>query len=325
MRLRELSQTKLALGGDVTLSIVTDTSAGAADTLFGELWRQVYKFERQFSRFLPQSELSVFNRSTGLKTSITLDFRQLLLSARLLSQETNGLYNPFILPALQRAGYKKSAVAGYEHDIQADYTDRRVVEVDHLVIGDDWAEIPYGTALDLGGCGKGYLADQLGETLKNQSVQGYWLSLGGDIATMGRDENDKQLILAIRDAKNLETASEWVVVCPPEHTSVATSGTYRRKGQDIKKDWHHIIDPLTLEPAVTDIRLATVCAATAVRADVLASCAVILGSKKAPAFLRKHGAVAALLQCVNDKEVNFEKVFGERIMKSSLYQAEGVA
>lgn len=309
----------------MTLAIVTDVSVSAADTLFGELWRQVYRFERQFSRFLPQSELSVFNRSTGLKTPVSPEFQQLLLSARLLGQETGGLYNPFILPALQRAGYKKSAVSGYKGDVQADYSDRRVVDVDHLIIGDDWAEISYGTALDIGGCGKGYLADQLGETLKNQPVQGYWLSLGGDIVTMGRDENDKQLILAIQDAENLETLSEWIVTCPPEHAAVATSGTYRRKGQDFIKDWHHIIDPFTLEPAVTDIRLATVCAATALRADVLASCAVILGSKKAPAFLKKHGAVATLLQCVNDKGANFEKVFGERITKGSLYQAEGAA
>lgn len=317
MRLRSLSQTKLALGGDITLGIVTDMSSNESTQLFAILWRQVYIFERRFSRFLPMSELSVFNSSAGLKTNITPNFIDLLTSAKQLGVETNGLYNPFILPALQRSGYIASAMSGYETDPQTDYSKRVVVSIDNLTIGDTWALIPYASALDLGGCGKGYLADQLGKTLKNHSIVGYWLSLGGDVATMGHDENGDRITLNIQDANNLEETTDWIVDCPAEYAAVATSGTFQRKGQDVKKDWHHIIDPTTLQPAVTDIRLATVCAGTALRADVLASCAVILGSKKAPDFLKKQGALSVLLQCIDNEGETFEKQIGTRIMKNS--------
>ncbi len=323
MHLRELSQTKQALGGTIELAVVTHASPKESERLFNTLWRQVFMFEKQFSRFLPMSELSAFNRSAGLKTFITPEFRDLLIKARELGISTGGLYNPFILPALQRAGYTQSAALGYEADPQEDHSRKRVVGVESLNIGDEWALIPYGTAIDMGGCGKGYLADRLGETLHNNRVVGYWLSLGGDVATFGSDAEGNNITLNIQNADNLDDVAGWILHCPRQHAAAATSGTFRRKAQASGK-WHHIIDPKTLRPAVTDVRLATVCASTALEADVLASCAVILGSKKAPAFLKKHGAKAVLLQCMDDNGVTFEKKFGPSIKRSYAKRAEEV-
>lgn len=295
MRLSQVSQTKQALGGEVSLNLVTSAPTSGVERLFAELWQQVYQFERQFSRFLPMSELSIFNRSAGLKTYVTPAFKDLLSAAKTMGLQTGGLYNPFVLPAVQRAGYIRSAAAGYEADAQDDYSGNSVVSVEHLEIGDDWVSIPYGTALDMGGCGKGYLADRLAQSLQNQAVKGYWLSLGGDITAAGHDENGDPITLNIQDADNLSSVSDWVIHCPAAPSAVATSGTFRRRGQ-AGKNWHHIIDPKTGKPADTDIRLATVCSHKAITADVLASCAVILGLQKAPSFLRTHGSTAFLLQ-----------------------------
>jgi thiamine biosynthesis lipoprotein len=324
MHVRELAQTRQALGGDVTLAFVTDASPKEIERIFNKLWRQVFMFERRFSRFLPMSELSTFNRSAGLKTFITPEFKDLLTKAKGISIKTDGFYNPFILPALQRAGYVKSAVSGYENDAQEDFSKRQVVSVDNLTIDESWASIPYGTALDLGGCGKGYLADLLGEILTNEPVEGYWLSIGGDIATLGHDERDNNISLSIQDANDTDNVTNWTVFCPSGHSSTATSGTFNRKTQNADKNWHHSIDPRTLQPAVTDIRLATVCASTVIEADVLASCAVILGSKKAPSFLKKHGVRAALLQCADDEGRFFIKKFGKYIKKGYSQQPKGV-
>lgn len=313
MRLRELSQTKLALGGNITIALITDISTEKANEIFEGLWRQVFIFERQFSRFIPQSELTLFNRLQGVRTNVSPEFKDLLTNTKQLSIETEGLFNPFILPILQKAGYMKSAVPGFEADAKIDYTDRRVVEIDKLEIGDNWATIPYGTAIEMGGIGKGYLADQLKKSLEELPIQGYWMSLGGDVVTKGKDKNGNNLSLNIQNAENLSEKTKWIVECPIGYSATATSGTFRRKNQFSNKFWHHIINPYTLEPAVTDIRLATVCADTATRADVLASCAVILGSKKAPDFLKRHGIKSALLQCIDKDGVGFDVKFGPRI------------
>lgn len=324
MQLKEVVQTKFALGGDVTLGLVTGLSPKETKKLFDTLWEQVYTFDKRFSRFLPNSELSTFNRASGQKTNITSEFRDLLANAKDLGIKTDGLYNPFILPALQRAGYVKSVAPGRQNAPHEDYTGSKVADVQQLIIEGDSASIPEDTAIDMGGCGKGYLADQLANTLKHQPVTGYWISLGGDIATMGRDKDGAALTISIQDADKLDSTSQWLVHCPVQKGAIATSGTFGRKGQNMKKGSHHIIDPATLEPAITDIRLATVFATSALEADVLASCAVILGSKKAPNFLKKHNVKSALLQCVSPRGESFEIQYGAIIKKKQSMQM-GVA
>ena len=315
MRLAEYSQTKLALGGDITLAIVSKLTASEVDSIFNELWYQVFSFERRFSRFIPKSELSIFNRLAGLKTQVSDEFREILLVSKSLGEKSGGLYNPFITPALQKAGYKNSALKGYETDNQVDYTNRRVVGIDGLVIGDNWASIPFGTAIDLGGCGKGYLADELAGTLDLYDIQSYWLSLGGDIVTKGYDENGDGISVGVQDANKLGSRLDHVINCPSNYFAIATSGTFRRKGQNDMKSWHHIINPDTLLPADTDIKLVTVCTRSGVEADVLASCAIILGSKLAPVFLKKHGVNSAIIQYVAaDGNLQIES-FGEMIQK----------
>lgn len=298
MRLVTATETKQALGGDATYTIVagedTDTSK-----LFAQLWRQTFQFERRFSRFLPDSELSRINYDAGLKLPASPELSAILRAAQELTVRTSGLFNPFILPALQRAGYKNSAVEKYASDQSPDYTDRSVASPEKLEIGDGWVRIPYGTALDLGGCGKGYLADQLGLYLRTKQVVGYWLNLSGDIATYGVNQDGQSIAVAIQDAATGQ-ASDEVIICPPERFAVATSGTLRRDAHRHSLRGHHIINPRTGLPAETDITLATVCAPTTIEADVLASCAVILGSHEAPRFLETQSVPTWQLQFTDE-------------------------
>ena len=320
MHLVQYAQTKQALGGDITIGFLTGGNQAAADKIFVQLWHYVYTFERSFSRFLPASELSTLNRSAGVSMSVSSEFKDLLAAAKSMAEITNGLYNPFILPALQKSGYKKSVMPGYENDPVDDYSRRNVVTIDRLHIDGNRVNIPHDSALDMGGCGKGYLADRLREIMNTAGVSNYWINLSGDIATAGYDQDIKPWVIDIQNANDLGSVLEWTVVCPVEPFAIATSGTFRRKGHSADYDWHHIIDPITLRPARTDVRLATVCAATTLQADVLASCAVILGSDRAPDWLRSHGASDYLLQCEDPTGV-FEKQFGTAIIKESMNTA----
>lgn len=301
MHLVEQVESREALGGSVTLGLVhADTQQLPA--IFAALWRAVFTFEKQFSRFIPESELSRLNSQAGIKIPVSDNFRAILQAAQELAVSTNGLYNPFVLPAIQRAGYAASAIPRYTHEPTPDYTERRVVSADKLELGDTWARIPYGTAIDLGGCGKGYLADRLGDIARAHGVAGYWLELSGDIATYGLDGAGQPITIAVQNASSEQTAR--IITCPPEPFGIATSGTFRRTTQTSTVREHHIIDPATGKPAKTDVALATVCAPSAVAADVLASCAVIRGSAKAPRYLADHGATSWLLQIHTPTGIN---------------------
>lgn len=305
-------QEQIALGSVAKISIVSDLGSDIIMSFFTELWRTIFQFERKMSRFIPASELSMFNRNSGIKQIISPEFRNILIEAKNIAIETKGLYNPFILPALQNVGYKHSMVKGYENDTVDDFSNRTVADVSKLEIGDDWAIIPFGTALDLGGCGKGYLADKLSDYLKDK-VDGYWISLGGDIICGGHDGDGNDWEITLQDAFLPERYIGKI--CKKDHDvlAVATSGVITRKGKKLGKAWHHLIDPTTLKPAKTDVLIATVVNPSAFRSDVLASCAVILGSKAAPNFLKNHEIYEALLQCVGEKKEPVNIQIGKNI------------
>ena len=299
-------QEQVALGSIIHLNLVSDASSTKINALYQQLWQTIFRFERSFSRFLVSSELSTFNRNAGIKQAVSVEFKNLLLAAKGLSLSTDGLYNPFILPVLQLSGYTHSMVKGCENDTQDDHSLKNVVDIKFLEIGDNWANIPYRTALDMGGCGKGYLADMLATSML-EDVQGYWLSLGGDIVYGGTNDQGLAWKIDIQkaDKQHLISNIGWIETVSNQDRAVATSGIIARRGLKQGTNWHHIIDPRTLKPAKTDILLATINAKSALRADVLATCAVILGTGAAPSFLKQQGISNFLLQAYSKKKGHF--------------------
>lgn len=298
-------QTKTALGTSIILLLVTNASEARTAELFRQLWLKVFWFEKRFSHFLPDSELCQFNRSAGTRQFVSPEFHDVLAAARDMAALTGGLFNPFILPALQRAGYKNSLLSQYAADTADDYRDRSVVGIDALQLGDDWAEIPYGTALHFGGCGKGYVGDLLAAVMRQfPEVQGYWFSVGGDIVAYGTDDQRVPWTVHIASAKKGRQYAADLVMSQQEAgagsvVAVATSSVAVRKGVTDGKAWHHIIDPRSMRPADTDVVSSSVRAASLTEADVLASCVIIMGSKAAPDYIRDHSRTVTdvLLQC----------------------------
>ncbi len=297
MQLVRASDTKHALGGPASIHLISEKNETELEALLGTLWREIFYFEKKFSRFLPSSELTRFNKKAGTKVPISPAMHDVLSAAKHYADVTNDLYNPFILPALQRAGYKNSAADGYTADPAPDYTDRHVVKSVELQIGKNWALIPHGSAIDLGGMGKGYLLDRLTQLLKAESLHGYWVELSGDIITYGYDETNSPIAVGIQNARDItQSRTDVHAVGTGGTMAVATSGTFKRDAHDSSQFTHHIIDPRSGSPAQTDVLLATVCAPSALAADIAASCAVIEGTQGAAAILRKLGCEAWMIQ-----------------------------
>jgi thiamine biosynthesis lipoprotein len=300
--MQRLQQTRHALGSTAYLTVVLDDHVHS-ETIFDTLWQQIDTFEQRFSRFLPDSELSECNRTAGIQHSISPEFRDLLVTTQVMAERSDGLYSPFILPALQRAGYKGSWPQPHIRDEALNYEDRvAVVDWHEMTIGDTWVRIPKNTALDFGGIGKGYLLDQLDETLRTLDVIGYWLSLGGDILCSGHDLAGEFWKIGIQHARQ-ETDTVASVTNHGQKLAVATSGTTKRQGVSDNGTWHHIIDPRTGQPAKTNVLTATVSADTATSTDVAAKCLVIAGSGSAEATLKTMDEQNALLQIMDGRNL----------------------
>lgn len=295
-------QEKPALGCPITLTISSSASQNDIDSLFAQLWIYILEFEKRCSRFLAHSELSSFNANAGIKTSISSDFKNILKAAKKMAALTNDLYNPFVLPALQRAGYVKSQFMAHAKDPQIDYSQRSIVSPSKLKIYQDAAQIPYGTALDLGGCGKGYIGDVLADYIQKQPiVNGFWFSLGGDVICGGHNQNYQPWQVHVQaDTSQGKVCIGHINQPGIEHIfAIATSAITVRTGTAHGRKWHHIIDPKTGLPAKSDVQLATIASDSLLLADVLASCIVIVGSSEGPKLASACGATHYLIQPKN--------------------------
>jgi thiamine biosynthesis lipoprotein len=300
MHLIEIVESQKALGGTVQIGLVVEERTNYR-LLFDELWLELFRFEKAASRFLENSELTRLNRQSAVQ-SMTPRFRAVLMSAQRSAEFSSGLFNPFVLPAVQRTGYIHS-VNDPQKTIAIDVRKRRIASPNELEIGDTWAKIPPGTALDLGGCGKGHIIDVLADKAReNKGVSGGWIEADGDIFAWGHDAHQEQITIAVQSS--VPGADDFTVLIPETGLGVATSGTFARPNLSYAKNSHHIIDPRTNQPAKSDIALATVCAKTGLEADVLASCAIIVGLEDAPAYLEGGGATDWILQTSKVKSGN---------------------
>ena len=82
---------------------------------------------------------------------------------------------------------------------------------------------------------------------------------------------------------------------PAGRFGLATSGTSIHRWVREGVPAHHLIDPRTARPAVTDIVQATVVASSAREAEIFAKAAVILGSDAALAALDRPGVLGAIV------------------------------
>lgn len=283
-----------AFSSEIVITIVTDKSKAYVDCIFGLLHSRISKFEKQFSRFLLDSELTQFNLRAGNKTLVSTLFLKLLNKSKELSEETNGIYNPFVLPALQQVGYIGSWPKMQDKIIGIDFTNRQMVTFDNLVIGDTWAQIPKNTALDFGGIGKGFILDELSERLDEETLNGYWLSLGGDIICNGYDVKGEDWQVAIQHAIYPSKKTGLISNLHGGKIAIATSGVLKRQGIKNDKRWHHIIDPRTKQPAKTDLLTATVTANSGVSADIYAKCIIVTGVDQAEKY-KNSGAILYFL------------------------------
>jgi len=270
------------LGSKAFFTLTTEKKQDYANKIFEELKNRTINFENRFSRFKTDSELTYINSHAGKKTNISKQMKDILAKSKELAELTNNLFNPFILPTLQKVGYMTSWT---DNKISSpDFSDRKLHNASKLEMGDTWINIPKNSAIDLGGIGKGYLLDELAEYLDSKKLHGYWISLGGDIICSGLNINNVPWEINIASSIQADLLVDTILPKNIDKIAIATSGVTKRKGFHNNQNWHHIIDPMTNKPINNNILSVTVTANSATNADVLAKVILIDGVKLADSY-----------------------------------------
>jgi thiamine biosynthesis lipoprotein len=257
------------------------------------------EWEQVLSRFRHDSELSGLNRTVDQPVAVSQILWDVFQASLIADQETGGLVTPTILEAMELAGYDRSfdeipGSLGYI-GLWAE------VHPLSMVIYDEKRRticLPPDIRLDFGGVAKGWAAHQAAERLKSSGPA--LMNAGGDIAISGARTDNEPWLVGI---SNPFETDEDLATLHLHGGGVATSGKDRRRWMQGALLSHHIIDPRTGQPAVTDVLTVTVIAPTVMEAEAAAKSAFLLGSGAGLDWLESDSALAGVLVLDNGEVI----------------------
>ncbi len=233
--------------------------------------------EARWSRFRPTSEISQLNAAGGAAVAVSEVTAQLIRRAIEASERTAGVFNPLLLNELNALGYDRThedleKPVSPPQRSEANAASPDVALASEVVFDGASVRLPHGAAFDPGGLGKGLAADLLVEDLLDAGARWAIVSLGGDIRFGGTELHERGQLVRIDDARN--PGAPWATT----HIAggaLATSSTMGRRWNRNGCTHHHLLDPATGAPSQSPRLAATVFAADAWWADVVAKTLVI--------------------------------------------------
>ncbi len=244
--------------------------------------------ERTLSRFDPNSELSRLDR--GELQDLAPLAAEALRAALAMAAWTDGLVTPLVGGALRRAGYDRSFETidfAVERSLApaAPAPDWRSIDV--TVDGD--VRLPPEPGLDLAGTAKGFLADRVVRGFSPETP--VLLEFDGVFAANGPRLDGAPWLLPVT-APGSHRPVGFVALA---RGGVATSAPARRRWFRGGRSVHHLIDPRTGEPVVTDVSSATVVAPSALLAQAAAKVVCLAGADAGLAFLAVHAELSGVV------------------------------
>ena len=222
------------------------------------------QLERRWSRFLPTSEISGLNDAGGEPRTASADTVRLVTALIQAWHATAGCFDPTLIGTLVELGYAASRDdAGLRTSLAAGVAPQgRPGEI--LVDTDTgWIQLPFGTALDPGGLGKGLAADIVVEELIDAGAAGALVEIGGDVRVSGRPPSGDAWTIAIAPTSAAEEPRCVRLVDGGVATSTSRLRTWTQSGEQR----HHLIDPNTLRPTEAETVSCSVVAGSAAWAE----------------------------------------------------------
>lgn len=174
---RKFDYTFRALGSLFVITFFREGDRGL-DAFVQSAFKRISDFEKEFSRFVPDSSLSVLNRLG--RSEVSSEFLELLRISKDCFERSGGYFNPLFNVAL----------LGYSHDFESGrfVPDKLVpasrTDFENVRIEGREVVLAEGMKLDFGAIGKGYLADLMAEHFLSSGYPDAILNFGGDIRVL---------------------------------------------------------------------------------------------------------------------------------------------
>ena len=279
----------MALG--TTCRWVTVGSTEALRRFDHEALAWISAFEAKYSRFLPDSWISVLNASAGgAAVASDPEIDRILALCHEMHFLTRGVFDPTALPLIRLWDWRRAQVP----------TDSEIESARQRV---GWRKVQRrpgavrlsepGMALDLGGMGKEYAVDQVALLARQCGLTGVLVDFGADIRVVGLPADGRPgWHLGLEDPD--QPGRAWCGLAVRD-AAVATSGDYHRGFTAAGQRWGHILDPRTGRPVQNGCRAVHVLAPSCTLAGMLSTAALVLGLDEGLRLIESQAGAEGLL------------------------------
>lgn len=233
------------MGSTISISVLHEN----ADLLLDEVFSLLKIYENRFSANDDNSELMQVNHAAGKEPiCVHPDLFELIELGKKHSLIPGSHLNITIGPLIQtwRIGFKDARVpSASEIEKVLSLTNPENIEL--YPISRSVFLKQSGMKIDLGALAKGYIADKISHFLKEKGVTSALINLGGNILTIGQNQQNNRLWrIGIQNPKLARGNN--LALLNIQDQSVVTSGIYERKLKANGKVYHHIFDRNTGYP-----------------------------------------------------------------------------
>ncbi|OQB14376.1 MAG: Thiamine biosynthesis lipoprotein ApbE precursor [Firmicutes bacterium ADurb.Bin193] len=300
-----LSETRRAVETGFALDTVISVTAkgNKAKTATASAVSRVYEIERRLTSYSQTSEIV-----TGV---LGEDASAVIRRGIFFGDKSDGLFDITVKPLTDLWGISTpSPRVPSREEIERVLP---LIDYKKVEIKENRLILPKDMAIDLGGIGKGYAADEAARVLRQYGIKDGIVDLGGNIVVIGEKR------IGIQNPKSNRTG-DYMGIIKARDCAIVTSGNYERNFVQDGRTYHHIFNPKTGMPSDSGLLSATVVCENSQDADAIATIIFIMGAEDGLSFARSMGVQA--LTVSEDGEVRKTEGIEIEITDSSFFFRE---
>lgn len=266
------------------------------------------KFNQSLSTYLPDSELSKFNKNDSLAFGLPY-FLPVLKKSKEVYTLTEGAFDPTVGPLVNAWGFGPEG---------AQAKDSISVEKILPLIGLDLISFDEkvvrkskpGVYLDFSAIAKGYAVDIISQFLADKGIANMLVEIGGELVAKGKNDRGELWRVGINRPDEEGMSNDIFSVVALDNGGMATSGNYRNFYEVENIKYSHTISPFTGHPVQHGLLSATVVASDCMTADAFATAMMVLGTEKSISMMESVPGLEAFL-IYNDESGNLKTFISE--------------
>ncbi|PCI60419.1 MAG: FAD:protein FMN transferase ApbE [Gammaproteobacteria bacterium] len=283
------------MGTTYHVKIVATEQQVADKNVHADIDALLKQVNQQMSTYIPDSELSRFNKNTSTEpVQISDGLRRVIAESIRLGKLSGGKLDITVGPLVNLWGFGPDLRPDKIPSPEVLTATRKRIGLDYLTLkGNMLRKAIPDLYVDLSTTAKGYGVDKVADFIEAQGFKNYLVEIGGEMRLKGFKHTGELWAVAIEKPVSEERSVQDIIL--PKDNAIATSGDYRNYFEVDGQRFSHIIDPDTGKPINHKLVSVTVIAPSSMTADGLSTTLMVMGEEKGLAFANQHDIAALFI------------------------------